>query len=88
MLIEIKCFSHPNTVTTDLYTAIGQYLIYRSMLAARQPIVTPLYLVVPMPIFRSVFDTIVIDVIDQAGIQLVTVDLIEERIVSWYKSRP
>jgi hypothetical protein len=58
------------------------------MLAARQPIVTPLYLVVPMPIFRSVFDTIVIDVIDQAGIQLVTVDLIEERIVSWYKSRP
>jgi hypothetical protein len=30
MVVEVKCFQDVESETTDLYTAIGQYLIYRN----------------------------------------------------------
>ena len=46
ILIEIKCFPGEGSVTSDLYEAIGQYLIYRAMiLDSRLP--HALYLDVP-----------------------------------------
>lgn len=32
LLVEVKCFAQPKSWTNELYTAIGQYLVYRAML--------------------------------------------------------
>lgn len=55
MLAQVKCFADENTLTTDLYTAIGQYLIYRAILAELN-IDYPLYLAVPVAIYKTIFD--------------------------------
>jgi hypothetical protein len=32
LLVEIRCFSDESAATTDLYIALGQYIVYRSLL--------------------------------------------------------
>ena len=42
LLAEVKCFPDRNSTTRELYSAIGQYIIYQTMLAERN-IATPLH---------------------------------------------
>jgi hypothetical protein len=54
IVVEIKCFPPGSANTTELYTAIGQYLVYRELLIANN-FDSPLYLAVPSSIYETVF---------------------------------
>ena len=82
LLIEIKCFSDPQTILHELYTAIGQYILYRAMLAERGSDI-PLYLSVPESIFQTSFDAPVRRAIQDSRIKLVIINLIAEEVVRW-----
>jgi hypothetical protein len=61
LLVEVKCFLEGLNVTQELYTAFGQYIVYRSMLKLLQN-TTPLYLAIPHTIFGQL-DTAIFDAI-------------------------
>jgi hypothetical protein len=82
LLTEIKCFSQMNSITHDLYGAIGQYLIYRALLQKTQNSI-PLYLVVPLFAYEKIFDDAVMRVISETAINLIVVNLDMEEIVQW-----
>jgi hypothetical protein len=82
LLSEIKCFPDTTNTTRDLYTAIGQYIMYRAMLVelgAR----FPLYLTVPNHIYETAFDSIVERAISNSQINLIVVDIETEAVVRW-----
>lgn len=82
LLTEIKCFSQVNSITHDLYTAIGQYLIYRALL--RKTFNTMLlYLAIPLRAYEHIFDESVLSVIHETAINLLIVNLDTEEIVQW-----
>lgn len=82
LLVEVKCFADSKTTTTDLYTAIGQYLVYRAMLE-RASVTTPLYLAVPDHAYTELFDTVIQEVVNTCKIRIVTVNLKTETISQW-----
>lgn len=82
VLIEIKCFPDDSSITQELYGAIGQYLIYRAMLAERQ-MPDPIFLSIPEDIYTRSFDPAVQRVINEGKINVVIVNIYEERIVQW-----
>jgi hypothetical protein len=85
VLVEVKCFPDEHSTTRDLYTAIGQYLVYRAMLMELgMPYV--LYLAVPDNSFEVVFDAIVMRVIEETQIKIVVVNVNTEQVVRWIES--
>lgn len=69
-------------MTHDLYTAIGQYLIYRALL--RKTLNTMLlYLAIPLHAHEHIFDEAVLLVIHETAINLLIVNLDTEEIVQW-----
>lgn len=82
LLAEIKCFPDRLSTTHDLYTAIGQYIVYRAVLnELRNP--TTLYLAIPEAVYLNIFDSTVMRAIKDSNIKLVIVHLEQERIVQW-----
>lgn len=81
LLVEVKCFTglHP---TTELYQAVGQYLIYRAALAERN-LVIPLFLFIPLTAYQQLFDVTVQRVSSECRIKWMVVDLLNEEIVEW-----
>src|SRR5262245_43273789 len=55
LLVEVKCFTDRNSTTDELYGAIGQYLIYRTMMV-ELGMNAPLYLAIPQAVFATLFD--------------------------------
>jgi hypothetical protein len=47
LLVEVKCFSDESAATTDLYVALGQYIVYRSLLV-QQKVSAELHLAVDL----------------------------------------
>ena len=84
LFVEVKCFPDPDNTTRDLYTSIGQYLVYRAMLIELEE-TSPLYLAVPLKIFETIFDSSVVRVIQESQIRIVVVDLVTETIDKWIK---
>lgn len=82
VLAEIKCFPDRDSTTRELYTAIGQYLIYRTMLAEND-VQIPLYLVVPEKVYDTIFDAIVRRVMNDHNIMILVVDIETEAAVRW-----
>ena len=82
LFVEVKCFADENRLTSELYTAIGQYLVYRMMLA-RLKIGAPVYLAVPDDVFTNIFDSVIMELVENNHIKLMTVNLDEETIVRW-----
>jgi len=82
ILLEIKCFPDEDSTTRDLYTAIGQYLVYRAMIYELD-LPYGLYLAVPQDIFAQIFDSSVMRVVNESKIKLVIVDLDMENVVQW-----
>jgi XisH protein len=81
VFIEVKCFVDFDS-THEQYAAIGQYLIYRTMLQALGDS-TPLYLTIPSKINDGKLDRIMRSVIDNNRIKLLTVDIAMESVRQW-----
>ena len=80
--VEIKSFTGPSELV-DLEHAVGQYVVYKSWLARKDP-ERALYLAVRREIVDSVFADISAQVILQDyQIRLIVVDVIAERIIGW-----
>jgi hypothetical protein len=86
LVVEIKCFGDENTITTEIYTSLGQYQIYR-LLLERARLNYPLFLAVPKHIFEQKFDRIVLEMLANARINVVIVDIEIEEIVQWMDYR-
>lgn len=82
LLAEVKCFPDANSTTTDLYIAIGQYILYRAVLAIIQD-ATPLYLVIPAWAYQDIFDTAARHAINDSKIKLIVVDVETESVREW-----
>lgn len=82
LLIEIKCFIDRDSTTRELYTAIGQYIIYRALLNERN-LNIPLYLAIPDDVYHDIFDSTVQRAIKDSQIKLVIVNLESEVITLW-----
>jgi len=82
MIVEVKCFQDKAAQTTELYTAIGQYLIYQSFLDQRG-INTPLYLAVPTSAYAGIFQRMAMPVIQRNHVKMIIVDMGREVIERW-----
>jgi hypothetical protein len=82
MVVEVKCFQDKEAQTTELYTAIGQYLIYQSLLDQRR-IKTPLYLAVPALAYAGIFHRMALPVIRRNHVKMILVDMGREVIEQW-----
>lgn len=82
LLAEVKCFPESESSTTQLYIAIGQYIVYRAMLEALN-FEMPLYLAVPEMIYTTLFDPIIMKIMRDYAIKMMIVDLVKEKIVKW-----
>jgi XisH protein len=85
LIVEIKCFYDINRRMSDLYTAIGQYIVYRAALEyAHSP--QPVYLAVPAHAYNNVFQLPVIQkVIKNLEFKMLIVDLAVEEIIEWIR---
>jgi hypothetical protein len=63
VVVEVKCFPESSAETTDLYTSIGQYLIYRAWLR-QNSVNADLYLAVPVHAYERVYNTLANAVLD------------------------
>jgi len=80
-LIEVKCFSG-QALADEQYTAIGQYLIYRTVLRLNQ-ITRSLYLAVPVTIYENKFDDVMLETLKEHHIWLLIFDETSERSLQW-----
>lgn len=82
IVIEVKCFSNPDKETTELYTAIGQYIVYRKILSSVNSRI-PIYLSVPTHIYYGIFEEIGFEILREEDIHLIVVNLEDEQIEEW-----
>lgn len=80
IVAEIKCFERG--IAEEVYTAIGQYLVYRAMMR-QLGISHPLYLAIPLIAYRGIFQQLGRDVVRETTIKLIVVDIEREVIESW-----
>jgi hypothetical protein len=79
--VEVKCFPGRNS-TQEVYIALGQYLIYRALLA-RQDIAVPIYLAIPSTVFVDAFNAVFRRALRDNRIMMLVVDLETETITQW-----
>lgn len=80
IIVEAKCFVL-NT-PDELYSAIGQYLVYRSLMS-KAKVAYPLYLAVPLTAYHGILEEMGMDVMAETGIKLIVVDMENEVVVRW-----
>jgi hypothetical protein len=80
IIVEIKCFL--DDPLQELYTCIGQYLVYRDMLT-RSGRPYPLYLAIPNYAYNGIIDEVGAGVIRDTKIKLIVVNLDREEIEQW-----
>jgi hypothetical protein len=83
IVVEVKCFNDPRFDQDELYRAVGQYLLYRSMQHIRG-VDTPLYLAMPEPVYHRLFlKQVVQDVLQESRIKLIVIDIDREDVLRW-----
>jgi hypothetical protein len=82
LLVEVKCFPEGSAATSELYAAIGQYLVYRDLLKQSQ-IDVDLYLAVPVEAYQDVFTRMALGTISENHIKMMIVDTEREVIIQW-----
>jgi glucose-6-phosphate 1-dehydrogenase len=82
IVVEAKCFSNPDKETTDLYTAIGQYMVYRKVLKSINPSLS-IYLAVPTHAYHGIFKEIGMNLVRDENIRLIVINLETEEIEEW-----
>ncbi len=81
IFVEVKCFTRSST-TRELYATIGQYIVYRTILA-RKRIVVPLYVAIPRHIHRKLFTAVVKEAVADNYIKFIIVDIKTETVTQW-----
>lgn len=81
MLIEVKCFP-AQTTPDEQYTAIGQYLVYQTLLRLER-VSTPLYLAVPVIMYENEFDPVFLETLQTYHINLLVFDALGKRNLQW-----
>lgn len=85
--VEVKSFLGDSDMH-DLEQALGQFILYRTVLGQREPDRT-LYLAVPHLVLQTIFDEPIGQLLVQQGIvQLVGFDATSEEIVQWIPTIP
>lgn len=83
IVVEVKCFARRLRMMQEFEQAIGQIVLYRYALALNRKF-TPLYLVVPLPVYETFFQKPLPHmIIGEEGIKMIVVDLATEEIVLW-----
>ena len=82
MIVEVKCFSNSAIETTDLYSAVGQYMIYRHLLESKN-LSYPLYLAVPKHAYEGIIQRMAMTFMQKNDVKLIVVDLDDEVITRW-----
>ncbi len=82
LLVEVKCFPDREDTTQELYTAIGQYIVYRAIMVQLTMNIPP-YLAVPDEVFANTFDLSVRWAINDSRVKLIIVDVEMEIIKQW-----
>jgi hypothetical protein len=82
IVVEVKCFPEADSELNDLYTAIGQYVIYRDLLR-RRGVDNPLYLAVPVQAYNGVFKQMAMTVVSEIRIKMVVIDMDKEVVERW-----
>ncbi len=85
IVVEVKCFLDKSAQTHEVYTAIGQYLVYRDLLAANG-LDYPIYLAIPTRAFYGIFEAIGMSVAIKTEIKMIVIDLDREEVVQWTES--
>ncbi len=80
IIVEVKCFLDDPLV--ELYTAVGQYGVYRSLLQ-QSPQKFPVYLAVPNYAYHGIFKEIGMQIIAEFEINMIVVDLEAEVVEQW-----
>ena len=79
--IEVKCFSG-EAFADEQYTAIGQYLTYRTFLRL-EGLNQSLYLAVPARIYEESFDDVMLETLKEHHIWLLIFDETRQRNLQW-----
>lgn len=79
--IEVKCFPQ-GAIPDEQYTAIGQYLIYRTFLRL-EALTYPLYLAVPVTIYEEEFDDVMKETLKEHHIWLLLFNEAGGRRLQW-----
>lgn len=80
--VEVKSFLGPSPVN-DLRDAVGQYILYRSVLRRADPGRTP-YLAVDSAAAAGILsETIGEAILSDEGVRVIVVDIRQERILEW-----
>lgn len=80
--VEIKSFTAPSKIT-EFYSAMGQFIAYRTALCKQEPDRT-LYLAVPDNLYDKFFATPFLqELIQQNHIYLITYDFNQEILTQW-----
>jgi hypothetical protein len=66
----------------EIYTGIGQYLIYRSLIG-QSSTQLPLYLAIPNYAYHGIFKDMGMAVVNEVHMKLIVVDLNREVIEQW-----
>ena len=82
IVVEVKCFREGTSDMTSLYNAIGQYLVYRSLLSRLRKN-RVLYMALPANIYHGKFQFFGMPLVNELQINLIVVDLDKEEIEQW-----
>lgn len=83
IIVEVKCFSNRKSDWDDLYTAIGQYIVYRNLLRQRG-VPDTIYLAVPVHAYKGIVSQVALPILDEIQVKMIVVDIAEEVIERWY----
>jgi hypothetical protein len=82
--IEVKCFhSTGKYKRDDFYTAVGQYIVYRTIMEMQSTDVA-LYLAIPSETYDE-FSPTILKVLEINKIRIIIVDLAKERVTQWIR---
>lgn len=84
VVMEVKCFTNPLNDLTELYTAIGQYRMYRSGMDSSGDDDIPLYLALPDVAYqRFEAQPDLFKVLRESIVKWVVVNIRQESITQW-----
>jgi hypothetical protein len=82
IVVEVKCFPDGTSDMTSLYNAIGQYVVYRSLLRKRKKN-RRIYLAVPSGVYQGLFQQLELDIVNELDIDMIVVDMEHEEVEQW-----
>jgi glucose-6-phosphate 1-dehydrogenase len=82
IVVEAKCFQDSGNYMPDLYSAIGQYLIYQNLMQ-QLGLNSPLYLAIPSKVYYGIFEPLASSIVSKNEMKIIVVNLDAEVIERW-----